>query len=248
MRKIGQKIHHYSIVNSTNTTAKEFAIKGAKEGTVIIAETQRKGKGRLGRRWESPKGGIWLSLILRPKTNPSKIPLLTFTSSLAVAKAIQEMCGLKVEVKWPNDILIGNKKVCGILTEANVKGNTVNFVVVGIGINANVDLDSFSPLLRNSATSLKMEMHENIDREKLLQLLFQKLEYYYGLFQQERYEALLAEWKKLAKFLGKPVEIVSFDEKFCGKAVDVDENGALIIQLENGVLRKIVSGDVTLKI
>lgn len=247
MPKIGQKIHRYEVVSSTNTLAKRLAAKGEEEGTVVIAETQRKGKGRLGRVWESPKGGLWFSLILRPKTHPSKLPLITFVSSVAVAKALQEMFGLKVQVKWPNDVLIGNKKVCGILTEANTKGDVVNFVVVGIGINANIDLHSFSPDLRGSATSLKTELQKTVDEGQLLQLVFEKLEYYYGLFQKGKYDALLAEWKKLAAFLGKPVEVVSLDEKFVGKAVDVDENGALIIRLGDGSLRKIFSGDITIK-
>lgn len=248
MPKIGQKTYRYEMVDSTNTMAKRLAAEGAEEGTVVIAETQRKGRGRLGRKWESPKGGLWFSLILRPKTHPSKLSLITFMSSVAVAKALQEMYGLAVQVKWPNDVLVGNKKVCGILTEANVKGEVVNFVVVGIGINVNIDLHSFPQNLRESAISLKILLQKTVDKEKLLQLLFKKFKHYYGLFQREKYHVLLAEWKELAAFLGKPVEIASLGERFVGKAVDVDENGALIIELENGSLRKIFSGDISLRI
>jgi len=173
---IGQEIYHFAEVTSTNDVAKELAIKGAKEGTIVIAETQSRGRGRRGRKWISPEGGIWFSIILRLKIDPEDIFRLTLMAAAVVAKVINDMFTLKAEVKWPNDVMIGGKKVCGVLTEMVTKGGIVDFVVVGVGINANIDVDSFSEPLRKFLTSLKEELKEDIDRERLLRALLEELE------------------------------------------------------------------------
>jgi BirA family biotin operon repressor/biotin-[acetyl-CoA-carboxylase] ligase len=220
---------------------------GAKEGTVIIAETQTRGKGRLGREWASPRGGIWLSTILRPKLRAKDVPKLTLMTSLAVAKTISQLFDLKTEVKWPNDVLINAKKVCGILTEANTRGGTTNFAVVGIGINANIDLDSLPEQVRKNATSLKHELKKEINREQFLRSLLEAIEHYYVMLAEGKFNVILEKWKSLCSFLGLYVEVTSFEEKIEGRAIDVDENGALIIRLQDGTLRKVLSGDVSLK-
>lgn len=244
---IGKTIHCFSEVASTNDLAKEMAAIGAKEGTVIIAETQTRGKGRLGRKWASPRGGIWLSTILRPKLSAKDIPKLTLTISLAVAKAINQLFNLKTEVKWPNDVLINARKVCGILTEANTRGDKTNFVVVGIGINANIELDSLPKKVRENATSLKHVLKREIDREQFLRVLLEKFERYYVMLAKGKFNSVLKEWKSLCGFLNSYVEVASLEEKIEGWAIDVDENGALIIRLRDGTLREVLSGDVNLK-
>ena len=244
---IGREIHHFAEVTSTNDVAKELATKGAEEGTVVISETQTLGRGRLGREWASPEGGIWFSTILRPEVAPKDASKLTFVAAVAVARAIREAFNLDAEVKWPNDVLISEKKVCGILTETSTKGDVVNFVVVGVGINANVSLDSFPESLRNSLTSLKEELEEEIEREEFLRALLEELEQYYTMFMRKKFDLILEEWRNLAGFLGQYVEVLSFDEKIRGRAVNVDRNGALMIKLENGTVKKVTSGDVTVR-
>jgi len=176
---IGQEIYSFTEVTSTNDMAKELAIKGAKEGTMVIAETQSRGRGRLGRKWVSPEGGIWFSVILRPKVDPEDALKLTLMAAAVVAKVISDMFKLEAEVKWPNDVIINGKKVCGILTEMSTKGGLVDFVVIGVGINANIDLDSFPKHLRKFLTSLKEELRENIDRKRFLCALLEKFEQCY---------------------------------------------------------------------
>ena len=244
---LGYKIYCYDNVSSTNSIAKEVAKKDGEEKIVILAETQTSGKGRLGREWISPMGGVWLSIILRPKITPKEALKLTFITSSAVAKTINAMFGLKAEVKWPNDVLINSKKVCGILTETKTKENNIEFVVVGIGINVNVDLESFPSSLRNNITSLKYELGYEIKRKAFLKSLLQNFEHRYKRLQQELWSVLLQEWKLLATFLGEQVEVTSFNEVIVGEAWDLDEDGSLIVRLKNGVLRKVVTGDVTVR-
>jgi BirA family biotin operon repressor/biotin-[acetyl-CoA-carboxylase] ligase len=243
---LGQTIHRFYQVTSTNELAKDMALLGAKEGTVIIAETQTKGRGRLGREWMSPEGGIWLSVILRPKLNAKDAPKLTLIASLAVAQTINQLFNLRAEVKWPNDVLINAKKVCGILTEANTKGDTINFVVVGVGVNANIELGSLPEEVRQNATSLKHELKREINRELFLKTLLEKMEHYYFLLLKGKFNHILMEWKNLCGILNSYVEVTSLKEKVEGWAVDVDENGALLIKLRNGTLKRVLSGDVAL--
>lgn len=241
---IGKTIHCFSEVASTNDVAKNMAAIGAEEGTVIIAETQTQGRGRLGRKWASPRGGMWLSTILRPKLSAKDIPKLTLMTSLAVARTISQLFNLETEVKWPNDVLINAKKVCGILTEANTRGGTTNFVVVGIGINANIELDSLPKQVRENATSLKHELKRNINREQFIRILLEKIEYYYIMLTEGTFTPVLKEWKNLCGFLKSYVEVTIGEEKIEGWALDVDESGALILRLRDGTLRKVLSGDV----
>ena len=241
---IGQKIRYFTKVTSTNDVAKELAVKGAKEGTIVLAETQTQGKGRLGRNWLSPKGGIWFSVILRPKIPAKDSYQLTFMAAVAVAKTIREMFKVNAEIKWPNDVLVNERKVCGILTETSIRGNAVEFAVVGVGVNANIDLTSFPKNLRASITSLEAEVKEAVDRERFLCALLGELENYYKMLQQKKFELVLEEWKRLTTLFGAYVVVTSFEEKIRGLAVGVSQNGALKVRLENGTIRKIVSGDV----
>ncbi|MFP3984929.1 MAG: biotin--[acetyl-CoA-carboxylase] ligase [Candidatus Bathyarchaeia archaeon] len=243
----GYKICHYKTVSSTNHLAKEIAKKSNEEKTVILAENQTSGKGRLGRHWVSPKGGIWLSIILRPKISPREALKLTFIASSAVAKTIQNTFGLEAQVKWPNDVFVNRKKISGILTEATTQESLVEFVVLGVGINANVNLNSFPNDLRRTVTSLKHELGREVKKRPLIKTLLQNFEHNYKRLQRGMWHTLLQEWKSMAMFLGEQVEIASFGENFAGKALDVDQDGALIIRLDNGELRRVITGDVTVK-
>jgi len=244
---IGREIRYFCEVTSTNDVAKELVGKGAREGTIVLAETQTEGKGRLGRRWLSPKGGIWFSVVLRPKISAKDSYQLTFMAAVAVAKAIRKMFKVNAEIKWPNDVLVNDKKVCGILTETSTRGDAVDFVVVGVGVNANVDLTSFPEDLRASVTSLGAEVKGEVNRERFLCALLDELENYYGMISQKKFEVVLEEWKSLTTLFGAHVEVTSFEEKIKGVAFGVNQKGALEVLLKNGTVRKIVSGDVVKK-
>ena len=247
-KRLGRSILFSREVDSTNEWAKELAMYGAREGTVVIAETQTGGRGRLGREWVSPTGGLWFSLILRPKLRPTEAVKLTFVAGLAVAKVLRKMFDLKAETKWPNDVLVNGRKICGILTEMSMKGETVNFVVVGVGVNANFDVEKVFPKpLRKVATSLKNEVGRKVKLEHLFKGLLEKLENFYGLFIKEGFDSVLEEWKNYAGFLGRHVEVTSPTEKLSGYALDVDREGALVLKLEDGTIRRILVGDVSLR-
>lgn len=243
---LGHPFLYFRELNSTSDMAKELAIRGAGEGTVIIAETQTKGRGRLKREWLSPVGGLWLSIILRPRTEPKHASKLTLMVSVAVAKTIIKLFRLKTEIKWPNDILIEGKKVCGILTEAKTEGKTLDFVVVGIGINANFNANALPPSLRDSSTTLKDELNKEFKGETLLCALLQEIESYYHLFTNGKFGTILNEWRGLASLLGSCVEVTSHGEKIEGKAIDIDENGALMVKLKDQSICRVISGDLTL--
>jgi len=247
-RIIGKKIFRYVRVTSTQDKAKKFARKGLAEGTVIIAETQTQGKGRLGRRWVSPKGGIWLSVILRPEITPMEVPKITVIGSLAVAKAIAELTRREVNLKWPNDILIRTlpgiefKKVCGILTEMVSEVSQVNYVITGLGINVN---NRIPPILRANAISLKEAIGRNLPKQKLLRKVLEKFDKYYLDFRKQGMGPILKECKGMSAVLGREVKIECADKIIEGKALDIDEYGALIVETEDGK-KRVVAGDVTI--
>ncbi|RLI22304.1 biotin--[acetyl-CoA-carboxylase] ligase [Candidatus Bathyarchaeota archaeon] len=244
---LGRNIHHFEKIDSTNSFAKKLAEQGAEEGVIVIADTQTCGKGRLGRRWESPKGGIWLSIILRPKLRLKEAVKISMLAAVAVAKTLREEFKLNAEVKWPNDVLVGWKKVCGILAEAVSEGEETKYAVVGIGINANFDLSALSSELREKATSLKEILGKEIDREDFLCCLLKNFEFYYENFKRGRFDIIVNEWRKFSCVLGRGVH-VSNHERFEGLAEDIDENGWLIVRLKDGTLRKVFSADVTVRI
>jgi BirA family biotin operon repressor/biotin-[acetyl-CoA-carboxylase] ligase len=243
---IGQRIHYFAEVTSTNDVAKELATLKVTEGTVVIAEAQTCGRGRLGRGWLSPKGGIWFSVILRPNVEAKDVFKITFLTAVAVAKTIRKTFKIDAEIEWPNDVLVNGRKVCGILTETSIRGETVDSVIVGVGINANVDINLFPKDLKKTVTTLAAEIKRKVDQEKLLHKILEELEAHYKMFKENKFDSILEEWKQLNRLFGANVEVVSFNEKIVGQAVNVDKNGALVIRLSDGTTRKIFSGDVTL--
>lgn len=244
---IGREIYYFKEVTSTNDQARRLALKGISEGTIVIAEKQRRGRGRRGKRWLSPKGGIWLSVILKPQIRPFNAFKLTFVTAVAVAKAIKKMFKLDAQIKWPNDILVQGKKICGILTEVDTTGNCIHFIIIGIGINANVGMHLFPKHLQYNVTSLKRELKEDIDRAAFVKVLLTTFERYYKLFLRSGFETILNEWLALNCVLGKYIEVLSSEGTYQGKAVNIDKNGALMVKLDDGTIKKVVSESIILK-
>jgi len=245
----GRRIIFLREAGSTIEVAKQLADYGAEEGTVVIAEVQTAGRGRMGRRWISPKGGLYFSIILRPKISPKEAVRLVFLSGLAVAQVLSELYSLKAKIKWPNDVLVNGQKVCGVLAEMNTTGDKVNYVIAGIGVNVNFDVEKVFPEeLRKVATSLENELGRKAELEELFKALLGKLESFYELFLKEGFGRILAEWKKYAGFLGCQVEISSESQKLVCLASDVGDDGALILRLKDGTVKHVFVGDVTMRL
>lgn len=237
----GKKIYYFDDLPSTMDIATELALKGAVEGTLVLAEAQTKGRGRQQREWHSPKyKGVYLSLILRPEIMPNSIPLLTLVSAVSVCEAIKEELNLEAQIKWPNDIFSRNKKLGGILTELNAETDSVRFVVIGIGINVNNDKKA----LIEGAASLKEEKGRNIDRIALLVAILQKIENNYLLFQQEGAKTVIQKWRQLNITIGKRVKVTCHKQHLEGTAVDIDTDGGLLVRKDSGIVQKVMAGDV----
>jgi BirA family transcriptional regulator, biotin operon repressor / biotin---[acetyl-CoA-carboxylase] ligase len=231
-----QRIHYFPEIGSTMDAARELAKKGAEEGTIVIAEAQTQGRGRLSREWLSPEGGIYLTLILRPRISPAYAPRINLMASVAVAATIRKLFGLKAELKWPNDVLIAGKKMCGILAEMDAEMDVVNFVNVGIGINANTSVPQF----KKTATSLKDALGREISRRAFLSALLVEIEQLLPLLMKAD---LLEEWKKLSATLNRDVIVMSLSEEVTGQAIDIDATGALILKSKDGSFRTVLVGD-----
>ena len=242
---VGKKIHHFHSLDSTNSKAYQLALNGAEEGEVVIAESQEKGRGRLGRHWFSPPFlNLYLSVILRPKISPHQAPLITLMAAVATADAIQKFSGLFPLIKWPNDILLRDRKVAGLLNEIHSEMDRIHFVILGIGANLNMDEKMFPKEIRAAATSLKIEMGRPILRKVFLQFLLLELERWYTIFLREGSTVLLKAWRDRAHIKGRRVKVTSFGEAIVGTAIDVDSDGALILETTNGKRKRIVAGDV----
>jgi BirA family biotin operon repressor/biotin-[acetyl-CoA-carboxylase] ligase len=242
---IGKKIHFFEAVDSTNTKAYEFALRGAREGEVVIAESQKKGRGRLGREWFSPPfSNLYLSVILRPKIPPHQASLITLMAAVATADALRKFSGLDPRIKWPNDVLLNDRKVAGLLNEIHSEADRIHFVILGIGINLNMDESMVSKEIRSRATSLKKEMGQTISRKEFLKTLLGELETWYEVFLEEGGTTILKAWRDRAQIQGKQVNVTSFGETLRGVAIDVDSDGALILETETGERKRVVAGDV----
>ena len=242
-----KKILCFDSLDSTSQKAKVLALAGIKAGAVVIAETQVKGRGRLGRSWESPDGGIWFSAVFYPKkVTPEYIPVITLGAGIAVCRVIRKACRVSATLKWPNDILIRNKKVCGILTEMISTGDR-NICIIGVGLNANVDMSQLSEELQESTTSLLNEMHKRVNREKLISRILCKLNKYCRMINHRRWGRIIKEWKQYSSTIGQPVEAHLEGSTITGLAEGISEKGSLMIRLGDGSLKEVASGEVSLK-
>ena len=243
--RFGRRVFFSGEVKSTNDWAKKLANMGAEEGTVAIAQTQTGGRGRLEREWISPKGGLWFSIVFRPDQKASEAAKLVFVASLAVAEVLHEKYGLRTETKWPNDVLVKGKKICGILAEMNMKGENINYVILGVGVNANFSAnDVLQELVKTTATSIEDELGRKICLGGLLEALLEKIESIYDSYLESGFVPLLKRWKRYARFLGHTILVTDQNERLNGLASDVDLEGALILKLEDGTTRRILVGDL----
>ncbi len=241
--RIGRKIISLSATVSTNAVAFKMADEGAEEGSVVIAECQSGGKGRLGRKWASPAGvNLYCSVILRPPIQPVAAPQLTFLSVIAVARTIEQLTPLQARIKWPNDILIEGKKVAGLLNEMSAETDKVNFVILGIGVNLNMSLVQFPEDLRHPATSLFIETGKKVDRTAFTRILLQELDDLYATFLREGYAPARKEWLERSRLAGVLVTVTDHDKVKTGRVAGIDEYGALL--LDSG--EQILSGDVVI--
>jgi len=247
-RRIGATVVCLKQTESTNTVAFKLAQEGAAEGTVVIADQQTAGKGRLGRVWLSPAGvNLYLSVVLRPAISPVAACQLTFLSVVAVARAIESCTALAPQIKWPNDILIGGKKVAGLLNEMNAETEKVNFVVLGIGVNLNMRLAQLDEsVLRHPATSLLEAGGEEVDRLDFTRTLLKELDGLYHRFLTEGEGAIRAEWLERSAMRGRRVKVNCGEREFTGRVTGVDTFGALLVELTDGTLETVLSGDVAL--
>ena len=236
---IGQSIFFYDETDTTNERAK--ANNSAPDGSVFIAEVQTHGKGSRGRSWTSPKGtGIWHSILLKPDISPLEVSQITLVAGLAVCRAV----GLNSMIKWPNDIVIGGKKICGILTEMSAEMDMVNYVVCGIGINVN--MESFPEKLSDKATSMYIESGQKYIRNEIIAKLMGEFEHYYKMFLDKGLCAILDEYKRSCVTLGRDVSVIFKKETVTGKAVDVNEDGSLVVETDSGKIA-VTSGEVSVR-
>lgn len=245
---LGQKeIYYFEDIDSTNNEAKKQANLGCPEGAIVLSEMQNNGRGRIARSWFSPAGkGIWLSIILRPPFHPYDAPKCTLLAAVAVTKAIQKTTGLQCGIKWPNDILYEGKKVVGILTEMSAEMDAVNHVVIGMGINVNIAPEEFPAELSSIATSLSIAAGKPVARLPLLQSILSMLEIEYLKVIQHGFIEMLNDWRELSVTLGQTVDILGGAKETSGLAVDIDTDGALLVNI-NGKLEKVIAGDVSIR-
>jgi len=245
---IGRDIQVFEQTTSTNDVMEKLARDGVKEGVVVFAESQTKGRGRLGRKWISPeRKGLWFSVLLRPELRPQEATQLTVASATAVHRPIHTETGLQPEIKWPNDILIGGRKVAGILTEMSAEVDRVRHVILGIGIDVNLDRDEFPADLRKTATSLKIEAGEMVSRPELAVAILRELDADYARIGGGKFAVVADEWESGCVTIGRNVTVHIGDRKIRGAAEALDDDGALLLRTEHGHLERIIGGDVILE-
>ena len=245
---IGKNLYVFKEVISTNTLAKFLSMNDVENGTVIISEKQTQAKGRSGKQWESPLGGVWMSIILNPNVDHSKLPLITLATGVAVAKTLENIGVENPEIKWPNDIMINGKKVCGILTEAVAKFNTIENVIIGVGIDANLDIEQFPEELQSGTTTLKKELGRDGNENLLIKTFLEEFEKISEQFSHEGYEDILKEWRKRSYSIGKIVEVREpFNTYYDAYVLGISKEGALVVEKIDGTLEKVISGECIIK-
>jgi BirA family biotin operon repressor/biotin-[acetyl-CoA-carboxylase] ligase len=245
---IGRDIQVFQETTSTNDVIEKMARDGVPEGAVVFAEAQTKGRGRLGRKWLSPsRKGLWFSVLLRPALRPQDATQLTVVSATALRRAIEAHTGLKPEIKWPNDILVGGRKTAGILTELNAELDQIKYVILGIGVDVNMAASDFPADLRKLATSLRAEFGKPIPRAELAVGILRELDHDYARLCDGRFAEVVDEWEEHCTTLGREVIIRTGQRQIRGRAESLAEDGVLLLRTDHGLLERIVGGDVTLE-
>jgi len=247
---IGGEILFFPEVDSTNRRAREQCLRGAGEGTVVLAESQAEGKGRLGRQWQSPAGiNVYASIILRPSFSPVSAPQIPLVAGVAGANALAGATGLEARIKWPNDIFVRGKKVGGILSEMEAEGARVRFIILGVGLNVNWRREDIPPDLREIATSLRAEAGREFSRAEVAAVFLEELEREYALFLKDGFSTKLREeWNRLSWVNRKWVTITMLGKKIEGQVLGVDTDGALLVISREGETQRFIAGDVSLRL
>lgn len=246
-KSFGRHLNLMEVTSSTQEAARLLAEEGAPEGTLVIAEEQTGGRGRQGKRWYSPaRKGIWMSLLLRPQRPLSFAPQLTLLTAVAVCRAIRKVTGVDAGIKWPNDLLVQGKKICGILIESVGEDERIKYCIAGIGIDVNVELEELPTELHTVATSLKIESGQTQSRATLISAVMNELEQLYNLYEEEGFAPIGHLWEALSVTLGKRVTVKTPRGETEGTAEALDESGALVLLDDTGNHITIFSGDVQL--
>ncbi len=246
-KRIGGRLQVVPEIDSTNRLALSLAREGAPEGTVVLADLQTAGRGRLKRVWQSPPGrNLYTSILLRPAIAPSEASGMTLMAGVAVAEAIREFCPQGVGLKWPNDVRIGGRKVCGILAETYLKGSALAAVVLGIGVNVNMPRDKFDPAHRETATSLFEATGKELAREAVALALYASVERWYGIFLREGFAPVRRRWLTLSEMEGQLIRVLFRDEVREGRVAGIDHDGALLLSDGSGTPLRITAGDATI--
>lgn len=238
---LGRNVVIEDAVSSTNDEAKRLAEAGEPEGTVVIARRQGAGRGRVGKNWVSPEGGLYLSVILRPRIDPTEAPKMTLLAGLAVAETLRDL-GVDARIKWSNDVVLGGRKVSGVLTEMAAEENAVKYVVLGVGINANLGPEDLPEELRKDSAFLREELGHDVDLRDLAASLLGNLETRYDQFREKGFRPIRDAWRELSETLGREVRIETRRENFIGHAVGLSRDGALVVELPDGELKRVTGG------
>lgn len=243
----GQQIAYYSVLDSTNNRAKRMAEEGAPHGTLILADEQTGGRGRRGRSWETPpKSSIAMTLIIRPKLPPEKASMLTLVQGMAVASACRELLGLPAKIKWPNDVVIDGKKICGILTEMSAEMDDIHYLVIGTGINAN--MEEFPEEIRGVATSLSLQAGRKVNRAEVICCCMKYFEKYYGIFMEtEDLSGLKELYHKILVNLNAEVCVLEPGNEYRGISRGINEKGELLVEKEDQTVETVFAGEVSVR-
>jgi BirA family biotin operon repressor/biotin-[acetyl-CoA-carboxylase] ligase len=243
-RRLGQRVHHFAVTGSTQDEARRLAEEGAPEGTLVVAEEQRSPRGRLGRSYFTPPGGLWFSLLLRPRRSPEQVTSLSLLAAVGLHQAIEAVTDLRPSVRWPNDLLIEGRKLVGILVELASEQDVLRYVILGIGVNVNLTNDDFPPDLQPIATSLRQVLGREVARVPLLQRILERTEALYDRYLESGPRPILDAWRALPTVLGQRVTVEELRERWEGTAVDLDDAGALLVRRDDGALQRVLAGDV----
>jgi BirA family biotin operon repressor/biotin-[acetyl-CoA-carboxylase] ligase len=247
-RVIGRSIQVFQETSSTNDVVEKLARDGVAEGVVVFAESQTRGRGRLGRKWLSPSGkGLWFSVLLRPDLRPQEATRVTVAAATALARAIHQYSEIEPAIKWPNDILLGGKKVAGVLTELTAEIDRIRYIVLGIGLNVNFTGGDWPPDLRRLATSLRIETGQPVRRAELAACVLRELDRDYDRVCADDFGSIADEWAAQCATLGQRISIRTGERLITGRAEALDDCGALLLRTDHGHLERIVGGDVTLE-
>lgn len=246
-RWIGNRLEYFDETDSTNIRARKLAEEGAPHGTLVVADSQRTGKGRRGRAWISPRGvGIWMSLVLRPPICPAGASMLTLVAGMAVVKGVRKSTGLKAMIKWPNDAILSGKKICGILTEMSTEEDRIRYVITGIGINVNVS--SFPEEIAEKATSLKEELGEAVKRSLVIAAVAEAFEEFYDSFLKTHdMSCLMEDYNKALVNRNRQVTVLDSRGQYQGRALGIDPEGSLLVQRKDGTVESVISGEVSVR-